>query len=253
MALDLVIDKLDAVAEPLRSLYQEKDGKFHLNVNGIEDTRGLKSALERTKTEAEKFKNENAAYRALGMTAEEIKTLKDAKDAAETEAKKKAGDFDGLLKQHSDKWAGEKATLEKTNADTFAWAKKATVDAGISAALAKAKATPEGIDLFMQILPTRVKFDIVNGSPHIQILTADGKSPLAGTGADGAATYEDLVKDAIKAYPMLFEGSGAGGGGAPSRGGRGAGSKTILRSEFEKIDPGLRMGKIREGFTVVDG
>jgi len=61
------------------------------------------------------------------------------------------------------------------------------------------------------------------------------------------------VKEAIKTWPSLFEGTGAGGGGASGRGSRGAGSKTILRSEFDKLDPVSKHQKImKEGFTVVD-
>ncbi len=47
MALQLVVDTLDAVPEPLRALYTEAEGKFRLQVDGIEDTKGLKSALDK--------------------------------------------------------------------------------------------------------------------------------------------------------------------------------------------------------------
>jgi hypothetical protein len=42
MALDLIVDKIDGLSEPLRGLYVEKEGKFHLDVAGLEDTGGLK-------------------------------------------------------------------------------------------------------------------------------------------------------------------------------------------------------------------
>jgi len=248
MTLNLVVDK---VPDGLGDHYTEKDGKFHLNVDGIEDTTGLKNALAREKEEAKKFKSENAAFRALGMTAEQIKELKDAKEAAETEAAKKAGNFDGILKQHQDKWSAEKTALENEKTAALSTAKKAIVDAALSNALAKAKATPEGIDLFMQVLPNRVKLDFVDGSQQIEILAADGKSPLAGSGTAGAATYDDLIKDVVKNFPSLFEGTGSGGGGSSPRGNRGAGSKTLTLTEFNALSHPERSARMRDGYTVV--
>ncbi len=46
MALDLIIDSLDKVDKALQGLYVEKDGKFSLDVDGLPDNAGLKSALE---------------------------------------------------------------------------------------------------------------------------------------------------------------------------------------------------------------
>jgi hypothetical protein len=48
-------------------------------------------------------------------------------------------------------------------------------------------------------------------------MAADGETPMAGTGADGTATIDDLVKEAVAKYPSLFKASGAGGGGKNPR------------------------------------
>lgn len=46
MALKLVVDSLDGVDETLHSVYQQKDdGKYHLSVDGLEDTTGLKKNM----------------------------------------------------------------------------------------------------------------------------------------------------------------------------------------------------------------
>ena len=47
MALKLTVDTLDGIDESHHALYAEKDGKFHLDVDGVEDTTGLKSALDK--------------------------------------------------------------------------------------------------------------------------------------------------------------------------------------------------------------
>ena len=50
MALKLTLDSLDGLDDGVKSLYAEKDGKYRLDVEGIEDTSGLKSALEKERT-----------------------------------------------------------------------------------------------------------------------------------------------------------------------------------------------------------
>src|SRR5690606_9273044 len=106
----------------------------------------------------------------------------------------------------------------------------------VMGALTKAKATAEGVDLLTERLGKRIHFETVDGKRKIQIMQADGSTPMAGSGADGAATFDDLVKEAVKTWPSLFEGSGAGGSGAPNKGGK-PGDKTITRAEFDKLGP----------------
>lgn len=50
MALKFVVDTLEGIDEGLHGEYEEKDGKFHLKVDGLpaqEDVGGLKSALQK--------------------------------------------------------------------------------------------------------------------------------------------------------------------------------------------------------------
>ena len=53
MALKLNVESLDSVDEALRPLYVEREGKFTLNVDGIEDTAALKGALQKERRERE--------------------------------------------------------------------------------------------------------------------------------------------------------------------------------------------------------
>lgn len=50
MGLKLIVDSLDSVDEGVRGLYTEVDGKFKLDVEGVEDVTGLKSALEKERS-----------------------------------------------------------------------------------------------------------------------------------------------------------------------------------------------------------
>lgn len=252
MGLALTVDKIDTVPEAQRPLYVEKEGKFHLDVDGLEDTTGLKAALKAERTLREKHEKSVRGWEKLGKTAEEITTLIAEKEAAAEEAAKKAGNFDGILATHKTNWAKEKAdseaklTADRDKADSRA--RKAIVDTRINNALTKGKATQEGLDLLVERLGKRIKLDFADDKETISILDSTGE-PMVGTGKDGLATFDDLVKEAVKQYPSLFEGTG-GGGGAKG-GGSGGGAKTITRADFEKMTPLAARAKLKEGFTVV--
>ena len=101
MPLQLTVDTLDAVPENLRSLYSEADGKFRLAVDGLEDTAGLKSALQKEREAARTAEKQSKAWMALGKTPEEIAALIDAQRKAEEDRALKGGEFDKLeLERH---------------------------------------------------------------------------------------------------------------------------------------------------------
>jgi hypothetical protein len=182
----------------------------------IEDVSGLKSALDRTKAELKEWKG---AAREHNLTAADIgKLVNSNAELLETRAKLRI----------------------------------VQCDSAVSLALMKAKATATGAELLAEHLAKRVTIETVEGRDVFRI-TKDGK-PMAGSGSDGLATFEDLLKETIEKFPELFLGENRGGGGAPgSRGGHGRGSKVLTRAEFDAIPPRDRAAKIvKEGFTVVD-
>ena len=103
-----------------------------------------------------------------------------------------------------------------------------------------------------KILGDRIELKFENGEPVRRILAADGKSTMIGTGSDGFATLDDLMKDVVKTYPDLFEGSGAGGGGAPHKNGGGGGGLTMTEAEFNALPAKDRAAKATTpGFKIV--
>ena len=85
MALKLTLDSLDGVDEAIKSLYVEQDGKFKLAVDGLEDTSGLKSALEK-----ERKARRDAEQRAkLALSDEELEEVERLRSEA---AKAKGAD-----------------------------------------------------------------------------------------------------------------------------------------------------------------
>lgn len=250
MPLAAIVESIDSVPEAFRSEYTEKDGKFHLNVEGLEDTGALKLTLQKERDARKALEKDVAAWKKLGKTPDEIAELTAAKEREAEEAAKKAGNFDAILKQHQDKWSGEKSSLEMELNAARASERSAIIETSVMGALTKFKATPEGIDLLTERLGRRIKFETVDGKRQVHIMQADGETPMIGSGANGSATFDDLVKEAAKNYPSLFEGTGAGGGGKSPKDAGGSG-KTITRKEFESLSPVEQREKLKT-MTLVD-
>ena len=61
----------------------------------------------------------------------------------------------------------------------------------------------------------------------MKIMMADGETPMAGSASDGSATMADLVAEAKKTFPSLFETEMKSGGGTPpNTGDAGRGANT---------------------------
>lgn len=239
MPLAFTVDNLETVPEALRSEYSEKDGKYVLNVEGLEDTAGLKSALQKERGTRGALEKQVKSWQGLGKTPEEIQEMLAAADEAERKKAEAAGDHTKILKQHQDKWEKEKADLIAERDASRASERGAVVGERVQGALAKSGATEEGIELLPERLANRIKFETVDGKRVLKIMQADGETPMAGSGADGVATIDDLVKEAVAKYPSLFKGTGGGGSGKqPDRNAGGAGitKKSDFKSEKDRAD-----------------
>jgi hypothetical protein len=222
MPLKLTIEKLDDVEEAFRPLYEEKDGRFQLAVDGIDDiVAPIKATLSRSQREATERRKKLEQFEKLGKPAEEIEEL--LKSWEETERKKaeEAGDHAKILKQHQDKWIKEKSDLEAELNAARSSERNAIIGNSIMTSLNKEGATEEGIDLLPDRLASRIKFETKDGKRILKIVQADGETPMAGNGPEGSATIDDLVKEAQQKWPSLFKGRGNSGGGSqpPTAGG----------------------------------
>lgn len=249
MPLALIVEKLESIPEAQRALYVADGDKFKLDVDGLpapEDTAGLKSALEKERTARKALDKEIAAFKKTGKTPDEIAEFVAEKETAAAEALKKSGNFEAILKQHNDKAAAALKLATDERDAAFGSERSAIIENRVMTALTKAKATSEGMDLLTERLGKRIHIETIEGKRVTTIMQADGKTPLAGSGTDGAATYDDLVKEAVKAWPSLFEGTGAGGGGkSPKDAGGTGGDKTITRAEFDKLQPHEQRHKLQ--------
>lgn len=122
MPLPFIVDSLDAVKEEHKALYVEVDGKFRLDLQGYEDPKGLKSALQSERDAAKIAKQElkNLQTQFEGIDPEKAKTLfsqfeqnEDAKLLAE-------GKIDEVIQKRTEKMRQEHERLymvEKGRAD----------------------------------------------------------------------------------------------------------------------------------------
>ncbi len=106
--LKLILDSLEGLDEKHHSLYEQKDGKYHLKVDGIEDTGALKRAKDHEK-EARK-KAEDELKQIKGQLSDLQKQIDDTKDKENRDN----GDIDALDKSWQEKYAKREGELNKT-------------------------------------------------------------------------------------------------------------------------------------------
>lgn len=140
MALDLIVDSLDALPETLRDLYVADGAKFKLDVSGIEDTSGLKSALEKERKSARESEAQSRAWKSLGKTTEEIQALIEAQAKSEEDSALKAGEFDKLRKLDLEKSQAELTRRDAERASMQKSLESHLIDAAAISAIAQHKA-----------------------------------------------------------------------------------------------------------------
>ena len=191
MALKLTLDTLDGVDEAIKPLYVEHDGKFKLAVDGLEDTSGLKSALEK-----ERKARRDAEQRAkLALSDEEMEEV----ERLRSEAARAKG-ADEIVNQIKARHAKELEARTKEAQAYRAHLEKTVLESTASKLLAEHKGN---VGLLM---------------PHIQaalrVEEADGQFQVVPA---NAASLEEVVAGLKSAFPAAFADSGHTGGGAPPR------------------------------------
>jgi hypothetical protein len=223
--LKLIVDSLDAVDEPLRELYEEKDGKFALKVEGVEPVDGLKSALEKERKAARELEKKVKRWESLGKSDEEIADLlKKAEEAELSEAERK-GEWDKLRAQMNEKHDAALKAKDETISAMRARLNAELVDAKAVAAIAAAKGVPE---LLLPHVQRHVKVD---DEFNVQVVDAKGDPRVGAKGEP--LTIADLVAEmkSSEIFGRAFEGSGQSGSGKqPGNGGGGAVTK---KSDFK--------------------
>jgi len=227
MALALTIEKLDGLDPKVASLYVEKDGKFVLDVDGMEDTSGLKSALEKERKSARDAERRLAALK--DVDPDEYARLK--AEAAERETKKltEAGEFDKLREKWQKERDAEKADFDRRIAEKDLLLRKFRLDDTVRAAALKAGVIPEDLEDVMTIT---AKFFQLAEDGALQVL--DDKGEVT------PKTVEEFFTKVFKEKkPKFYAASGNSGAGTGASSG-GGGPKTELQQLQEQYNAAVQ-------------
>jgi hypothetical protein len=211
-ALKLAVDSLDGMDEATKAFYVEDNGKFKLAVDGLEDTSGLKSALQKERRDRAELEKKVKRWDALGKSDDEIsELLKRHEETQQTEAERK-GEWDKLRAQMNEKHAAEiKARDEKLTAKDKAVAKY-LIDSAATAAIAEAQGNAR---LLLPHVQQHVRVVEEGGEFIVRVVDAKGDPRVNAKGEH--LTISELVAEMRQSedFGAAFKGAGHSGGGTP--------------------------------------
>ena len=245
MALQLVIDSLETVPETVRSLYVPDGDKFKLDVSGIEDTSGLKSALQKEREAAKHAAKQVSAWSSLGKTPEEIQELLEAQRKADEDKATKNGEWEKLKAQMQEQSAAERQKLEQALKAKDGAIERYLIDAQAVAAISELKGVPA---LLLPHVKAAVKVVDDDGEYVTRVVDAQGNPRVNAKG--DFLTIKDLVSEMRQSevFGRAFEASGTSGTG--SRPSSANGSRTMTEAAFNALPPKERAKRMAEGYVV---
>lgn len=219
------LENLDGVEESVKSLYEEKDGKYVLKIEGIPEPEDL----EGLKRKNQEFMDEAKAAKRKARELEELARQKEEENA------RKNGNIEALEKSWGDKLAARETELLNEKQALEAQVYKLTVGSKATELAAKL-AVPGSDSVLLPHISNRLQVETVDGEIKIRVLDLQGKP--------SALSIEDLEKEfrANEAFKPLIRASNASGSGASGGQGGGATKKpsemtTAERQEWQLRDP----------------
>jgi len=208
-------------AEDVR-LYVEREGAWHLDVEGKED-----------KAKLAEFRDNNIALqkqvaelqaRFEGIDPEAVRRLAEEKARLEEEQKLKAGEFqsvlDSRLKTERSEWEKRVGSVTKERDALNTRLAAIQIDQGVVAAATKRGL--RGTAMPDILARARSVFRLVDGVPTAY--EADGQTVRLGKDGTSAMNLEEWIETQVSDAPHLFEANA--GGGAAGNGSGGVGNRT---------------------------
>jgi len=230
MALKSVLESLDGLPEDIKKEYTEKDGKFYLNIEGLDEHPGV-GALKRAKD------HEKALRKKAEEKAEELERQVQAKDS-EIEGLRTGAvpkdDVNALKQSYEAKLKAKEDEFNERFGKLNSLVEKHMLDGKALEIATEISTVPA---LLAPHIRSRLKLEEVNGELSISVLDPTGKP--------SAASLDDLRKEVLsnKNFAPILIGSKASGGGASGGSGGGGASKKLPemteaeRKQFAKDDP----------------
>jgi len=202
MAIKTILDTLDDVPEALRSEYKEVDGKFILDIEGVDAhpaVANLKSAHERQKQANKTLQTDLTAAktRLEGLPDDfDADAYEALKSQAEGKAPPKTDEQVAQVRQQLErKHQAELGKKDERIATLEGAVTKATIDDGLSKALDEAGVDPAFKPGAMALLKSKgaVKLIEEDGQFKAQVETDMGPMPLAGYVKDWSGSDEGKI------------------------------------------------------------
>lgn len=231
MALKSILTTLEGLSDDVKKEYTEKDGKFYLDIEGLDEHPGV-GALKRAKDHEKSLRQ--AAETKLQAAEDKVVAKETEIEGLRTGAIPKS-DVDALRNSYETKLTDQTRKADEKYQKLHGLVEKNMLD-GQAKLLATEIATAP--DLLVPHIRSRLALEEVDGQLSISVLGTDGKP--------SANSIEDLRKELLsnKAYAPILIGSKANGGGATGGSGRGGASSKKFgdmteqeRTQFFKDDP----------------
>lgn len=233
MSLKSVLTSLDGLSDDLKKEYTEKDGKFYLDLEGLDEHHAV-GALKRAKDHEKSLrqKAEEKQREAEDKVTEHENTIESLRTGSLPK-----GDVDALKKSYDDKLKAQDEKHKKEADRLNGLVEKHLLDGEARRIATEISTAP---DLLLPHIRGRLALDSAGEELSISVLGTDGKP--------SAHSLDDLRKELLsnKNFAPILIGSKASGGGASGgSGGGGASSRNkpfkdlteAERTEWFKDDP----------------
>lgn len=224
--LQAVVDSLEGIDEALHGLYVERDdGKYVLDAEGVEDVRGLKSALEKVKRDLREAKGKVPEDFDPDRWSKLLELEEEFQKGALTD--KQREQFENLKQQMQEQHKKERGKDKERIERLEKALRQELVTARGTAALANAKGAVKMLLPHIERFATVVEQD----GQYVPVITDERGNPRIGTDGENM-TFDELVAEmrSSKDFASAFEGTGSSGGGA-QRSTAGGGPKTVVAAD----------------------
>lgn len=245
MALKLKIteSEYNALAEGLRELYEENNGSYQLQVDGIEDTSGLTSALKKERESNKEMAKLVKSWEMLGKTPSEISELLESVEQAQNKELAKKGEYDKLLAQVQEKHKAEIEIKQKELEEANRAVESHLIDANAISAITELGGSAK---LLLPHVKDRVRVvKDESGQYAVNVLSADKSMPLVNSEGKPIGIKDLLTQMRDdEAYSMAFKPTAGTGTGSPVST-RGGGVQSFKISRADARD-GSKYKAVRE-------
>ena len=250
MALKAVLDKeaYEALDEGMKKLYVEKDGKFLLDAEGVEDVSGLKGALEKERATVKKLKGDlqNTIDRYKDIDPEKAREAQATLQKMEENKLLDEGKVEELLAKRTERMKADHAnqlaainkqidTLKMENQGVQSRLSELLIDGSLRQAATKAGVHDSAVEDI--VLCGRRVWKLVDNVPT----PFSGENIIYGKDASKPVDMVEWISSLQPDAPHLFKPSG--GGGATGNQSAGGGKIIILSREEAKDQARYRAAK----------